>query len=154
MYITKVTNNNQRAEQRRGKKLQTAREKKRSELGLVKPDPRAAAIKHAAYSVIQPKDEPTIAWMMKQKVNGEVDFYSSAPTPYYTATTILEKAQTLSDPSSLHNAAQFLHTWREQSTPFQTNASRRLQLHDTHVHSQLATNASQQRDPDRAFRFA
>lgn len=56
--------------------------------------------------------------MMKQKVNGEVDFYSLAPTTYYTATIILEKARILGDLSSLHNAAQFLYTWREQGTPF------------------------------------
>lgn len=92
--------------------------------------------------------------MIKQTVSGSAVLYSASTTPYHTACMILEKARTLGNSSAQCNAAQFLQTWRQQGTPFQTRAEvRSLQSH-AHLQQELVASASQGSSPDSAFSFA
>jgi hypothetical protein len=152
--VTTITNNNRRAEQQRIKKMDSLRAKKRIELGLQAPDNKAPLQEHAAYNAISQKDEPTIAWLIKQRVSNDADFYTASPTPYFTACTILEKARALGNQSSRYYAAQFLHTWREQGTPFKAGTEDRQLLQASQLHQSVMSSASQQGNADSAFRFA
>ncbi|KAK1919459.1 hypothetical protein P3342_013198 [Pyrenophora teres f. teres] len=93
LHITAVSNNNRRAERERSKKLVLLHAKKRLDLGLVAPSDKADAKEKAAYTSITQKDESVVAWIIKQPVSEETDFYSSTQTPYLTACTLLEKAR-------------------------------------------------------------
>ncbi|KAE8872252.1 hypothetical protein PTNB73_03711, partial [Pyrenophora teres f. teres] len=100
------------------KKLVLLHAKKRLDLGLVAPSDKADAKEKAAYTSITQKDESVVAWIIKQPVSEETDFYSSTQTPYLTACTLLEKARVLGNQSSQYHAAQFLQAWRERGSPF------------------------------------
>lgn len=153
-YVKTTTNNNRRSEKQREKKMAALRVKKRAEIGLEPPGPKAPAQEVAAYSAITEKDELTIAWMIKQTISGSSVLYSASSTPYHTACTILEKVRTLGNPSSQCNAAQFLQTWRQQGTPFQMRVeSQSLQSH-AHLQQELVASASQGSSPDNVFSFA
>lgn len=117
-HITTVTNHNRRAERQRGKKLDASLLKKRLLLGLVAPVDEAPRQEHAAYASIAPQDEPVVAWIIKQPVSPNADFYATARTPYRTSCSLLEKARALGNQPSRYHAAQFLQSWRELGTPF------------------------------------
>jgi hypothetical protein len=91
---------------------------KRRELGLVEPDVKASRQERAAYDSITQQDEPLVAWIIAQPISENVDFYSAARTPYYTASTLLERARTLRNHVAQYHAAQFLQAWRERGSPF------------------------------------
>jgi hypothetical protein len=112
---TNVTNNNRLAGQRCGLK------RKRS-LGLIKPHKEAPAAEHSAYASIPPKDEPTVAWIIKQKA-GDSTLYETAHNPYATAATMLQHACALGNQSALSYAATFLKSWRSLGAPFPTRAA-------------------------------
>jgi hypothetical protein len=116
------TNNNRAAERKREKLLESrALDRKRS-LGLVEPLPKAARVEHAAYASISPKDEPTIAWIVKQpdgKVGRDgLPLYETMKTPYATATAMHRKAAVLGNQTARYHAASFLKVWRSVGTPF------------------------------------
>ena len=150
-----MTNNNRRAELRRAKKLQTARTQKRNDMGLTEPSDKTPAQERAAYSGITQQDEPTIAWILKQKVSNDADFYAASPTPYYTACSMLAKARAFGNPISQHNAAQFLRTWRKQGTPFLVKPKERYVLTQTVVEDPVDSSpATLGTNADDAFCFA
>jgi hypothetical protein len=68
---------------------------KRRALSLVELDVKASRQERAAYDSITQHDEPLVAWIIAQPISENVDFYSAARTPYYTASTLLERARTL-----------------------------------------------------------
>ncbi|CAE7192090.1 hypothetical protein PTTW11_07484 [Pyrenophora teres f. teres] len=105
LHTIAVSNNNRRAERERSKKLVLLHAKKRLNLGLVAPSDKANAKEKAAYTSITQKDESVVAWIIKQPVSEETDFYSSTQTPYLTACTLLEKARVLGNQSSQYHAA-------------------------------------------------
>lgn len=150
--ITTITNNNRRADSLRKKKLDASRAKKRLGHGLQEPGDKAPLQERAAYNAIPLRDEPTIAWIIRQNVSGTADFYTASPTPYYTACGILEKARALGNQSSQRYAAQFLHAWREQGTPFKATADDQQLLYASQIH--LVVPLSQQVGVDSAFCFA
>lgn len=152
--VTTVSNNNRRHELKLKKKLDVSRAKKRLELGLMEPGEKAPLRERAAYSSIPAKDESTIAWIIKQKLSAEADFYSASPTPYFTAVSVLEKARALGNQSSKFCAAQFLHTWREQGTPFRAGTEERQLVQASQLPMSYGGNLSQGGRADSAFCFA
>lgn len=152
--VTITTNKNRRAEQRLLKRLDASRAKKRQELGLIKPNDKASAQERAAYGSISIQDEPAVAWILKQKMGSNADFYSGSPTPYYTAVTVLEKARVLGNLSSQYCAAQFLRTWREQGTPFRSGAETRQLVQASQRALEASSNLQEQGGADSAFCFA
>ncbi|KAI1663152.1 hypothetical protein L13192_12807 [Pyrenophora tritici-repentis] len=94
-YLTRVSNNNRRAMQRRAKKDEVEAAKRRLEIGLQPPEPKAIANEHAAYKGISKDDETSIAWIIKQRVDANTDFFQASPTPYVTAAAMLKKARSL-----------------------------------------------------------
>jgi hypothetical protein len=88
LHTVTVTNNNCRAERDRSKKLALRGVQKRRELGLVAPDVKVSRHERAAYDSITQQDEPLV---IAQPISEYVDFYSAARTPYYTASTLLQK---------------------------------------------------------------
>lgn len=121
--VATVTNNNRRAEQRRTvQRNQWALQQKQS-LGLVQPHPSAPLAERNAYQSIAPCDEPTVAWVIKQRVTDDgTDFYAATRTPYLTSTTMLQKARVLGNQTALHDARAFIEGWRKCNTPFPTQA--------------------------------
>jgi hypothetical protein len=97
-------------------------------LGLVKPAPSAPAAEHAAHRSISPADEPTVAWIIKQPA-GPHDFFSTARLPYATATTMLQYARAIGNPTAKVHAAYFVQNWRRSGSPLllESNASARMQ---------------------------
>ena len=77
------------------RKLEASWVKKRRTLGLLEPGEKALLQERAAYNVIAVKDETTIAWILKQKLSAEADFFTALLTPYYTAANVLDKARAL-----------------------------------------------------------
>jgi hypothetical protein len=154
--ITAVTNKNRRAEQQRHKKVEKLRMEKRIGLGLRPPADKAAIKERAAYDCIAKSDEATIAWIIKQPISDDVDFYSASPTPYFTACALLEKARVLGNQTSRYHAAQFLQNWREQGTPFPTDGSSNSLAHYSQVERNAVGWPAQSQAPatDSAFRFA
>jgi len=152
-HMTTTSNNNRRAEQSRKRRWDGLQAKKRLEMGLVEPGEKAAVQERAAYSSIPAKDEPTIAWIMKQKLSAEADFYTASPTPYFTAVSVLEKARALGNQSSQHCAARFLHAWREQGTPFRVGTEDYQLIHSS-PRSISDAGSQLQGGADRAFCFA
>jgi hypothetical protein len=121
--VTTVTNNNRRAEKQRTRKIESIRLSKRIGLGLRAPADKAPRQELAAYNSIAGKDEATVAWIIKQPLGSDMDFYNASPTPYFTACTLLEKVCALGNQSSRYHAARFLQTWRELGTPFQAEVN-------------------------------
>jgi hypothetical protein len=95
LHTVTVTNNNCCAERERSKRLALRGVQKRRALGLVELDVKASRQERAAYDSITQQDEPLVAWIIAQPISENVDFYSAACTPYYTASTLLERARTL-----------------------------------------------------------
>jgi hypothetical protein len=122
VLITTTTNNNRRAERARIEKRKVQALKKRQTLGLVEPCEAAPPAEHAAYASILPKDEPIIAWIIKQRA-GDSDFYTTARSPYVTATSMLEKAYALGNESAQYHAVRFLQSWRTYGSPFPSSTS-------------------------------
>ncbi|KAI1663147.1 hypothetical protein L13192_12814, partial [Pyrenophora tritici-repentis] len=151
-YLTRVSNNNRRAMQRRAKKDEVEAAKRRLEIGLQPPEPKAIANEHAAYKGISKDDETSIAWIIKQRVDANTDFFQASPTPYVTAAAMLKKARSLGNPSSVSYAAQFLQGWREHGTPFLADSKHRRLLQ--HSQQEIAPRFSQHHNADEAFRFA
>jgi hypothetical protein len=123
LHTVTVTNNNRRAERERSKKLALRGLQKRRELGLVELDVKASRQERAAYDSITQQDEPLVAWIIAQPISENVDFYSAARTPYYTASTLVQRAPTLGKNAAQYHAAQFLQAWRERGLPFRRAAS-------------------------------
>lgn len=123
LHTVTITNNNNRAERERSKKLALRGVQKRHKLGMVEPDGEASPQERAAYDSITQQDEPLVAWIIKQPVADNVDFYSAARTPYYTASTLLDRARTLGNHTAQYHAAHFLQAWRERGSPFRRAAS-------------------------------
>jgi hypothetical protein len=154
IHTTTVTKNNRRADQQRITKPDASRAKKRITLGQQEPDSKAPMQERAAYSAIPPEDEPTIAWIIKQSISDEVDFYTGSPTPYFTACTMIQKARALGNQSSRRYAAQFLQRWREYGTPFQAGMEGMRLLQHPQLQQTAASNASQRGSTDDVFCFA
>ncbi|CAE7222330.1 hypothetical protein PTTW11_11526 [Pyrenophora teres f. teres] len=154
LHITAVSNNNRRAERERSKKLVLLHAKKRLDLGLVAPSDKADAKEKAAYTSITQKDESVVAWIIKQPVSEETDFYSSTQTPYLTACTLLEKARVLGNQSSQYHAAQFLQAWRERGSPFRGGGELAGSQSKMHTGARCLQLLSVRDDADREFCFA
>ena len=156
LRTTTITNNNLRAERERSKKLEVLRTKERLGLGLVAPNSKASLQEQAAYTSIARQDESIIAWIIKQPVSADADFYSSVQTPYITACTLLEKARVLGNQSSRYHAAQFLQTWRELGTPFRARLAERQYIPTSQQQHDVVRllGATRRDNPDRAFCFA
>ena len=151
VVVTTVTNNNRRAERDRSKKLQASLLKKRLELGLVAPSAKASRQELAAYASISHHDEPVVAWIIKQPVSDDFDFYSAARTPYFTACTLLARARALGNPYSRHHAAQFLQAWRERGSLFRLSSG----LAGSQGKNALLLQLPRRRDAaEESFRFA
>ncbi|KAE8822993.1 hypothetical protein HRS9122_10468 [Pyrenophora teres f. teres] len=129
LHTIAVSNNNRRAERERSKKL-------------------------AAYTSITQKDESVVAWIIKQPVSEETDFYSSTQTPYLTACTLLEKARVLGNQSSQYHAAQFLQAWRERGSPFRGGGELAGSQSKMHTGARCLQLLSVRDDADREFCFA
>ncbi|CAE7221875.1 hypothetical protein PTTW11_11470 [Pyrenophora teres f. teres] len=154
LHITAVSNNNRRAEREHSKKLVLLHAKKRLDLGLVAPSDKADAKEKAAYTSITQKDESVVAWIIKQPVSEETDFYSSTQTPYLTACTLLEKARVLSNQSSQYHAAQFLQAWRERGSPFRGGGELAGSQSKMHTGARCLQLLSVRDDANREFCFA
>ncbi|UPX16738.1 uncharacterized protein EKO05_0007125 [Ascochyta rabiei] len=115
--ITSVSNKNRRAKQERARKLELMRAQKKQDLRLVLPPESASRREHGAYASILRQDEPFISWILKQLVNDD-DLYSSTATPYLTASGMLKKANSIGNTTSQASAAAFLRSWRTQGLPF------------------------------------
>jgi hypothetical protein len=111
-----ITNNNRRADQTIAKKVDAAKQRKKIGLGLTKPAESAPRKEQLAYASVAQKDEPLIAWIIKQNINGE-PFICTVPLPYATACTLLEKAHLVSNPTSQASAAAFFQSWRNTGHP-------------------------------------
>ncbi|KAE8852590.1 hypothetical protein PTNB73_10535 [Pyrenophora teres f. teres] len=136
------------------KKLVLLHAKKRLNLGLVAPSDKANAKEKAAYTSITQKDESVVAWIIKQPVSEETDFYSSTQTPYLTACTLLEKARVLGNQSSQYHAAQFLQAWRERGSPFRGGGELAGSQSKMHTGARCLQLLSVRDDADREFCFA
>ncbi|UPX21008.1 uncharacterized protein EKO05_0011214 [Ascochyta rabiei] len=154
LHITTISNNNRRAEQKRSRTLATSRAKKRLALGLVAPGDKAPLPEQAAYTSIVQKDESVVAWIIKQPVSDDTDFYSSTQTPYLTACTLLEKARVLGNQSSRYHAAQFLQAWRERGSPFRGGGELAGSQSRTGAGAKRLQLLSVRNDADRDFCFA
>ncbi|CAE7173547.1 hypothetical protein PTTW11_05466 [Pyrenophora teres f. teres] len=154
LHTIAVSNNNRRAERERSKKLVLLHAKKRLNLGLVAPSDKANAKEKAAYTSITQKDESVVAWIIKQPVSEETDFYSSTQTPYLTACTLLEKARVLGNQSSQYHAAQFLQAWRERGSPFRGGGELAGSQSKMHTGARCLQLLSVRDDADREFCFA
>jgi hypothetical protein len=64
------------------------------------------------------RDEPFISWILKPPVDDGDNLYSSAPAPYLTASSMLDKARSIGNAASQASAAAFLRSWRTQGSPF------------------------------------
>ena len=117
--ITKVTNNNRRAERKRQRIHEAWALERRRDIGLIAPHRDALRAEHIAYNSILPKQESDIAWILKQPIK-KLDFYRDAKSPYATATSMLEKAHALGNPTAQYHAASFIQSWRSCGTPFPT----------------------------------
>ncbi|UPX17235.1 uncharacterized protein EKO05_0007601 [Ascochyta rabiei] len=154
LHITTISNNNRRAEQKRSRTLATSRAKKRLALGLVAPGDKAPLPEQAAYTSIVQKDKSVVAWIIKQPVSDDTDFYSSTQTPYLTACTLLEKARVLGNQSSRYHAAQFLQAWRERGSPFRGGGELAGSQSRTGAGAKRLQLLSVRNDADRDFCFA
>jgi hypothetical protein len=154
LHTITVTNHNRRAERERRRKLELRRVENRHELGLIEPDAKASRQERAAYASITPQDEPRVAWIIKQPIPDKVDFYTAARTPYYTASTILDRARTLGNNSSRYHAAQFLQAWRERGSPFRQGASGDGAGGDNQTRQALVGLSNRHSAVDSAFFFA
>jgi hypothetical protein len=152
LHTVTISNNNRRAERERSKKLSLRGVRKRRELGLVEPDVNASRQERAAYDAITQQDEPLVAWIIAQPISENVDFYSAARTPYYTASTLLERARTLGNYAAQCHATQFLQAWRERGSPFRQAASRDMVAEDNT--GSLLRLLRSPAAVDRAFSFA
>jgi hypothetical protein len=112
-----ITNNTRRTDRAIIKKVDAVKRWKKIELGLIKPAETAPRREQLAYASIAQKDEPIMAWIIKQKINSE-PFICSVSSPYATACTLLEKAQLVGNPTSQASAAAFFQSWRKHGTPF------------------------------------
>jgi hypothetical protein len=112
-----ITNNNRRADRAITKKVDAMKQQKKIGLGLMKPAETAPRREQLAYASIAQKDEPIVAWIIKQDIDSEPFIYS-VPSPYATACTLLEKAQLVGNPTSQASAAAFFQSWRKHGTPF------------------------------------
>jgi hypothetical protein len=112
-----ITNNNRRTDQAIARKVDAVKQRKKIGLGLMKPAESAPRMEQLAYASIAQKDEPVVAWIIKQDINSEPFIYS-VPSPYATACTLLEKAQLVGNPTSQASAAAFFQSWRKHGTPF------------------------------------
>jgi hypothetical protein len=90
-----------RAEKRRREKLKARQEQKRYELGLLAliAGDETLPKEQAAYTSITQLDEKLVAWIIKQLYVGDIDFFTGAKTPYYTACSLLEKARAMGNVS-------------------------------------------------------
>ncbi|KAL1793796.1 hypothetical protein ACET3X_000001 [Alternaria dauci] len=149
-----VTNKNRLAELRRTRKLERSRVIKLEAIGLKEPPEKMPAQERMAYGSIAPDDEPTISWIFKQKVAEDADFYTASPTPYYTACSMLAKARAFGNATSQYSAAQFLHNWRKQGTPFLVKPVDRYVLTQTQMSQSVDSSATLHTDADNAFCFA
>jgi hypothetical protein len=122
-YVTTVTNHNHRAEQKRASRQEKAAARKRISIGLRKPTDTASVEEKTSYSTIAPADEAEIAWVIKQPVGQDSDFYTMTSSPYKTACSLLASARAVGSQHTWHNAAIFLRSWRERGTPVPTRTS-------------------------------
>ncbi|KAF2827745.1 hypothetical protein CC86DRAFT_438478 [Ophiobolus disseminans] len=84
------TNNTMKAEKRRIQRQNARQEQKRYELGLLAP---------------VAGNKTLVAWIIKQPYTNNADFFTGARTPYYTASSLLEKARAMGNALSLVYAA-------------------------------------------------
>ncbi|KAI4221645.1 MAG: hypothetical protein L6R40_008617 [Gallowayella cf. fulva] len=118
VLTTTITNHNRKADLARTKKREVQAQRRRTQMGLVPPKQNCTALEMAAYDSISPSDEEIFAWILKQRLSRDEDFYLSVKSPYTTAKAMVEKARALGSESALNHAAYFLQSWRSQGTPF------------------------------------
>jgi hypothetical protein len=118
VHVTTVTNNNCRAERNHARKAILRAEKQFLNLGLQLPSESAGRTEKAAYNSIEPKDAPTISWIMKQDVGSDTNLFYRNRSPYTTATSMLRRARLLGNSTAQGNVAAFLHRWRTAGSLF------------------------------------
>jgi hypothetical protein len=74
-YVVNVSNNNRRAERERTKKQAAAFAKQKYSCGLLEPAESSSADEKIAYQNIRPADNAQVAWVIKQPVGKDSDFY-------------------------------------------------------------------------------
>lgn len=122
-HISKVTNHNRRAEREREKKQVQGAQRRKVRSGLLEPAESAGAEEKSAYSAIKTEDYAQIAWVIKQPVGKDSDFYHEMASPYATASDMLTKARAVGNPSTWQNVTVFLQTWRDRGTPIPEHTS-------------------------------
>lgn len=148
-YVSKVSNNNRRAEREREKKQPKEAQRRKHRSGLLEPAESAGAEEKFAYDAIKAEDHAQIAWVIKQPAGKESDFYQKITSPYYTASDMLTKARAVVNPSTWHNATVFLQTWRDRGTPVPKHTSA---VTSTAISTQVTV--APPRGSDRAFQHA
>jgi hypothetical protein len=116
-YVVSVSNNNRRAERERTKKQAAAFAKQKYSYGLLEPAESASADEKIAYQNIRPANNAQVAWVIKQPVGKDSDFYQETKSPYSTACNMLANARAVGTPSTWQNVAAFLQAWRESGSP-------------------------------------
>lgn len=83
----------------------------------MKPPETAPPKEWAAYASISLQDEPLIAWLIQQPIEGE-DFYNHVRMPYTIVCAMVDKARAIGNSSSQTSAAAFFQSWRQHGNPF------------------------------------
>lgn len=149
--VTKVSNHNRKFQQRLKKKQEAAAQQRKVSIGLREPAESAKLEEKIAYQSIQPIDQAQIAWIIKQPVGEESDFYQETRTPYRTALEMINKARLIGSPTTWQNVAIFLEAWRDRGTPVPT---RSMPIPSTAVSSQAVALPTRASGCDRAFQQA
>ncbi|KAF2702507.1 hypothetical protein K504DRAFT_394301, partial [Pleomassaria siparia CBS 279.74] len=116
-HINTVTSNNRRAARQREARLHAQLKRRRVSLGLVEPGKEAPGIERAAYTLIEPKDEGTVSWILQQRTTEDRCFLSTARQPYATVRTMLEKAKAMGNTTAAAHARLFLQAWQARGSP-------------------------------------
>jgi hypothetical protein len=98
VHVT-ITNNNRRSDKAITRKVAAAKQQKKKSLGLEELAQAAPQREWIAYNSIPQKEEPVVAWIIKQSINDELFLFSN-PTPYATACSMIEKASLIGNSTS------------------------------------------------------
>lgn len=108
-----VPKNNRRAERERTKKQASAFAKQKYNCGLLEPAESANADEKIAYQNLRCADNGHVAWVIKQNVGEDSEFYQETKSPYFIACNMLDKARAVATLPTWQNVAAFLQAWRE-----------------------------------------
>jgi hypothetical protein len=115
--LTTVTNRNRRALRQQGARGQVKGQRRRTSMGLVEPAEDAPVAEHAAYTLIEPREEPTVSWVLRQPTTSNGNFLSTAKQPYTTVRTMLNKANAIGSAAAVETAQLFLDVWQSRGSP-------------------------------------